>query len=1172
MLLDKENSFEDFLQASKTPKPLGDAMRSLILATDLNRGNARLILSWLVVALRPLTVAEIKSLLGINLKKWALPDPDMEEDVIRACGLLVVVRNETVRFSHEAIKDHLLEMSARGEILLPLKDAHCDFTLRLLALVSSGTHQHHDPTFDDLEFHTVEKLFHAQDLLGYAARYWPIHFTRSSLQNQENVLDLPLEFSTVFPASTLFSILERMCWMTQTLMPDTTVMHSLALRIRREVFGDKHESVLQSLINLATAHMGLSQEAEASVYFFQASILSQDVFGKSSIITSTCADFYLSCTEPIPDGTSDDVLTCRQDMLKILIEACKSQCGKNSEDVSKYQRALGCLYMDMHERKLAAALFHEICDDMVDQYGHSAFQTTRAAMDLLDALQKDTNRDEAYFRHIQKTFEVAERGMDLADPRRVLVTAHLAEAYESRGDHNKAEELYVMFWQNIVGAYRAKETAETQKGEFEIAIAYIKFLRRCGRDVEASNILLGLWSEYEGGNFESPEITGYLIQLGELLKCVNLPSVALSVFSLIWSNSKKVGGQDSIEALQTAVSIAELVRDIQSQSNERTPHLLTTTAVLQKEGQSPQIMDPNNETMLREVFEIIVSRSTRGHIDESTIRICESVSAYYAGENRWPEAATVTEEALRIISPSLIDGRIDMASTNPLPLAAIMLVERLAHCLDRSERFLKAEQAYLSAFQMAKSALPAQDELVTRTSQALIKFYEKTSQMNAMFRVYKELVIWYHSTLGPKDPLVIKTLYTLGSLSIAHKQKDTDKTYREIMISLNNGTTVCHPDALEAALALSGIFSYEKRWGEEKEVCELLWRTFTERCQEYKLGPETAGTIYQRYIRALEKESTTDYSVLRRAAEDFFHICKNCFDIQSEVVIKAALEFAHISERREKHREDAIATYEEIIRNTIRQPITANMSNMLSSAKDRLAQLYVSTLPSRTAPSSSISLINRSTVHSSLPISTSSSLTPTSNNIQKAIKLYSEKYKESKHQHGPAHSTTLANLSQLVKLYKENGTKQSHGNALSELRDTTIEIVSKDTQPRSLTESARQLASIYTGCGYGEHGNELMREVRRQLISRDTRQSDSFGFKLDQSLGRGSYVFVASFEETLQGSKQIRFSDLMSDLLAETVLYERYTLSNKLEQRFETRLRHGTHLRSFYLSRDRQNE
>ena len=95
--LRKETSHEAFEKAVKVvkdaPKPLSQTITRIVeTAVDLSRSDAYLISSWMLVAQRPLTVAEIKALLQIDLQKGHNVERkgDIRKDIHAALGPLVL--------------------------------------------------------------------------------------------------------------------------------------------------------------------------------------------------------------------------------------------------------------------------------------------------------------------------------------------------------------------------------------------------------------------------------------------------------------------------------------------------------------------------------------------------------------------------------------------------------------------------------------------------------------------------------------------------------------------------------------------------------------------------------------------------------------------------------------------------------------------------------------------------------------------------------------------------------------------------------------------------------------------------------------------------------------------------------------------------------------------------
>ena len=135
------------------------------------------------------------------------------------------------------------------------------------------------------------------------------------------------------------------------------------------------------------------------------------------------------------------------------------------------------------------------------------------------------------------------------------------------------------------------------------------------------------------------------------------------------------------------------------------------------------------------------------------------------------------------------------------------------------------------------------------------------------------------------------------------------------------------------------------------------------------------------------------------------------------------------------------------------------------------------------------------------------------------------------------------------------------------LLDVTIEIITKEKDSKHLHEVAKSMGGIYVSFDLHEYGHEILRELRRQIITGTATPRNKLGLKLGKSTGRVSYVFLVAFEETLRGSMTISYSKIMADLLTETTLYESYTRCLKSETKIELIIAHGARLRAFWHAR-----
>ena len=158
-------------------------------------------------------------------------------------------------------------------------------------------------------------------------------------------------------------------------------------------------------------------------------------------------------------------------------------------------------------------------------------------------------------------------------------------------------------------------------------------------------------------------------------------------------------------------------------------------------------------------------------------------------------------------------------------------------------------------------------------------------------------------------------------------------------------------------------------------------------------------------------------------------------------------------------------------------------------------------------------------------------------------------------------------LRELVLMYKKLKTQEAHSTVKRLLLNATIEILTKENGSTQLYEVAKSMGGIYVSFDLHEYGHEILRELRRQIITGTNTPGNKLGLKLGKSTGRVSYVFLVAFEETIRGSMTTSYSKAMADLLIETTLYESYTRCLKSENKIELIIAYGARLRAFWHAR-----
>lgn len=186
--------------------------------------------------------------------------------------------------------------------------------------------------------------------------------------------------------------------------------------------------------------------------------------------------------------------------------------------------------------------------------------------------------------------------------------------------------------------------------------------------------------------------------------------------------------------------------------------------------------------------------------------------------------------------------------------------------------------------------------------------------------------------------------------------------------------------------------------------------------------------------------------------------------------------------------------------------------------------------------------------------------------IERASKVVLERFNSLKATHGYSHIETLTVLRELVLLYMK---LESHSMVLRMLLETTTEIIQNEKHSKTLHEAAKTMGSIYVACAMIEQGHEMIHEMRLQIIT-GSASSDKSSFKLDKTIGKICYVFLVTFEQTILGEMGISYSEIMADLLTETVLYESLTRSINNKSNTEAILARAAGLRAFLVSRKRK--
>jgi hypothetical protein len=256
--LTKLRTLPDILSAvQSTPASLSEVFSKLLATINLQDTDTRSLLAWILASHRPFRVSEVRGLFETDTKRM---EPvhhigDTTQDILSAIGAFVILQDGVVSFRYPALRQYLIavanavtDFTNKGGFPFHLKEAHYDLVTRCLAYVKFHVN-------DDLEVSSVtvspstqNHFFDRYELLEYTARYWPSHFSLSPMVEGKDTFKLTATFKQCLPDSIILALLETSTQQTQFPLHIAEEFLSLSVKLRRLLFSDVSQSLLQSLV------------------------------------------------------------------------------------------------------------------------------------------------------------------------------------------------------------------------------------------------------------------------------------------------------------------------------------------------------------------------------------------------------------------------------------------------------------------------------------------------------------------------------------------------------------------------------------------------------------------------------------------------------------------------------------------------------------------------------------------------------------------------------------------------------------------------------------------------------------------------------------------------------------------------------------------------------------
>ncbi|KAK4200337.1 hypothetical protein QBC40DRAFT_348659 [Triangularia verruculosa] len=1117
---------------------LNELVKKLVSKISLKHEATQALLSFVLAAHRPLGVNELGELLRIDTKSRKFgSDIDVVAHIKSTCGDIVVIQNGSVHFKSEPIRSYMQTL-LDGKQLPSVRDAHRNLTVALLLYSKLSLIDGSEPSFEGLDDGFVDEYFDSHSLLYYAVRHWQAHFRASSLYAADGKLVLGKDFVEYFPTSCHFGLLQRSAHLYGEPLSAHAKHHEFSLRVQEACFGERHISVSQTLIILGNVYVDTSDALSGAKYFYRAASIGKIILSTSSSVVVTCTHYFLKYTETITITERTEIVKWREEMIILMIQICKGKHGATSDIVIRWLEVLAKLYIDIKDTTRTTVIQREIWEIYIVRFGKDSDKVKGLAEYIggLDIEFKGQVNEKEIDEYAGWFLETAD-GFELGDHRCVSILIQLAFFYESQKQWFWAERTYITLWRRITELCRAQTTIELHISKLEIAIKYVKFLKRIGRHEEASNILICLWVEYEHHKFEELTIIVLLKEIGVLFKAFGLLSIAISVFGKVWGWFKDKGKCDHKDAHETTILITEVVEEITETTVETKTTTTTTTEV--------------TETIIREVFVTHYERCKKGHVNEAFFKSCLALINLYIKNGQWPKAEVIITQSLEITWKAILTAEVTIKLSEHFVSECILVARRLAVCYHHQYLFEKAEAIYLRIFRACLVSLHIEDVLIEESLKVLICFYEEHHRHERIIELYIEILAKYRKHLGHTHRLTIRTMYALAAHYMLLGRKEGYDIYVEIVATLNKGRKHCHHDAIKAAVILVRFYKERQRWVELQQICYVLWEAIVHCHKEIILKEETMVFVYETYMHVLEFHAKVEWSVLYEISVKFREVVTVCFEADAFIIITAMIALAKICERHEKHHHEAVTIYEEVITRikTTKTTTETVTETTITTVKKRLSKVYVTIITSGGAT--------------------------TTTTLDRAIELCYEAYLHLKLTLGCWHQQTLLKLKDVIVLYLKLGGEKSHTRIVELLQVAFTEIISvKECKSIDLYYAAVTLSSIFVTAKIIQHGFKLVRQLRHLVIfgGYEFEGSVEIVVKFDKTISKTALVFLLAFQHSLTDNNALTFTDLMALALCEITLWEAYKQETESKtSRTICVLEYGAKLRGFWIEQNQQH-
>jgi hypothetical protein len=1056
--------------------------------------EAKLMLVWLAISNRPLSLRELETLVSIELDKSTVSGKRIDVfATLKPVQGLVFLKDGLMHIRHGLIRSSLLDMLAKGALVPTLEDARADLVARLLLYIKTVVPDKHKPSFVVLDSHETSQLLDKHPLLDLAIRHWPVHLTQTAIFAREGEKGAAHAFSGVYPTSITAMLLQASLWEHRP-KPTLLAYQTTITNICHELFTTKSSLTLQALIFLGILNRQVGRVDQAASSFFEATLMSNELLGPGDVVTTEMASSYIELTESEvtkvkATGSRTDIMTKRGEILVILAECYKTQFGESSAQVitTLWQRVEH--YRCLHEEQEAQQIIRLISSSSKKQEGPEYSDAYNDFSVLLGGVEHTTTVDEGdtLYLDVEEHDDLIER----SEPYDFDLLLGNADNAVAEGRIGTGERLYLDLWHRLSQENRAQHSDLWVERNLRAMLRYSKFLHAQGRKAEASAVLASVWEEHSQSTSlaaMTETSASLLTQIAHEMQSVGLSSAALSVF--------KYCAQYYRDTNNTQTSTyGEIQQSIHVTSQE----------ILQSSSSSMTVL---SETTLEEM--VIESSSSLSTAGQTTLTATNNLVSLYTSHHRWCDATRLLEKVLRGLWPSLFSVNVqDVTLVEEHVETCVDLARRLAECYHMRRRFTQEEDIRVRVYRALRSTREVDDKLRERATNELVTFYNRTSQTERVITLRQEMLGDYTEHYGEQYPTVIKMLWKLAELT--RPRPIFIEYYQKIIRALNKNSQTTTPEALEPVVLVATELWSKGLYSDALPYYRTLFVTFL---NKPAISPkfEDQAWVRECFVRYTDcmRSLRTPFSVIHRATAEYHAQCKKLHGATASITIQATLALAKLCQESTSYTQQAMTLYEELLQMESGEIDRQDLSDNLEMLRNEQRATDISSSLDSTEVSPS-------------------KISHTVTALRKRITSVREEY-------GWAHQESLSNLTELVRL---NTKQEKTETAVHELRKATINILETETTATRLIEAASTIASNYLAIKESQKATQLLEQVYSQIVMKEVADSGTSEFDLT-ARGRESLVFLAKLEYSLRRSSATSLTEILASLTTEYVYFEEF--------------------------------